>query len=292
MLAREVHGAASRRRRRARGRSAPGWRSIMAFQIVRASSYPASPGRTTWPETAARRMSIAAAGDVGDAAVEPQDFDCHALYPPLQAPRLGEQRSKQTSIAPEWAPVSFPWAGGATIARFRTARYRAGPCIAGRSRGGCGGRGEGRRWPRSTISCSRSPLLLSRRARARGGRGAPGGEHRLQAGAAPAHPCRGRHAGGEGPASFEAEVPAAGARPAGARQGMPINLQPRHWPTNPMPASAAIVTRRTPAGCPRDWCTVSCVRSGPRSATSPRTRRCARCWRPQALTRGSPTAGC
>ena len=31
------------------------------------------------------------------------------------------------------------------------------------------------------------------------------------------------------------------ARLAAAR-GMPVNLQPRHWPTNPMRASAAVVT--------------------------------------------------
>ena len=37
------------------------------------------------------------------------------------------------------------------------------------------------------------------------------------------------------------------ARLARAR-GMPVNLQPRHWPTNPMPASAAIVAARSPGG--------------------------------------------
>ena len=37
------------------------------------------------------------------------------------------------------------------------------------------------------------------------------------------------------------------ARLAAAR-GMPVNLQPRHWPTNPMPASAAIVTAQVAGG--------------------------------------------
>jgi 2-hydroxychromene-2-carboxylate isomerase len=31
-------------------------------------------------------------------------------------------------------------------------------------------------------------------------------------------------------------------------KGMPINLQPRYWPTNPMPASAAIVTAQGAGG--------------------------------------------
>jgi 2-hydroxychromene-2-carboxylate isomerase len=31
-------------------------------------------------------------------------------------------------------------------------------------------------------------------------------------------------------------------------KGMPLNLQPRHWPTNPMPASAAIVTAQAAGG--------------------------------------------
>jgi 2-hydroxychromene-2-carboxylate isomerase len=31
-------------------------------------------------------------------------------------------------------------------------------------------------------------------------------------------------------------------------KGMPINLRPRHWPTNPMPASAAIVTAQGAGG--------------------------------------------
>ena len=37
------------------------------------------------------------------------------------------------------------------------------------------------------------------------------------------------------------------ARLARAR-GMPINLRPRHWPTNPMPASAAIVSAERSSG--------------------------------------------
>ena len=37
------------------------------------------------------------------------------------------------------------------------------------------------------------------------------------------------------------------ARLAAAR-GMPVNLQPRHWPTNPMPASAAVVTAQAAGG--------------------------------------------
>lgn len=37
------------------------------------------------------------------------------------------------------------------------------------------------------------------------------------------------------------------ARLARAR-GMPVNLQPRHWPTNPMPASAAIVAAGAAGG--------------------------------------------
>ena len=31
-------------------------------------------------------------------------------------------------------------------------------------------------------------------------------------------------------------------------KGMPVNLQPRHWPTNPMPASAAIITAQAAGG--------------------------------------------
>ena len=57
-------------------------------------------------------------------------------------------------------------------------------------------------------------------------------------------------------------------------KALPINLRPRHWPTNPMPASAAIVTAQARRRRRRArWCTASCARSGPRSATSPRTRR-------------------
>ncbi len=57
----------------------------------------------------------------------------------------------------------------------------------------------------------------------------------------------------------------------GKAAGLPVNLQPRHWPTNPVPASAAIITAQaageaTLASC----CTRSCGRSGPRIATLPR----------------------
>jgi 2-hydroxychromene-2-carboxylate isomerase len=31
-------------------------------------------------------------------------------------------------------------------------------------------------------------------------------------------------------------------------RGLPINLQPRHWPTNPVPASAAIITAQAAGG--------------------------------------------
>jgi len=37
------------------------------------------------------------------------------------------------------------------------------------------------------------------------------------------------------------------ARVARAR-GLPVNLQPRHWPTNPVPASAAIITAQAAGG--------------------------------------------
>ena len=98
-----------------------------------------------------------------------------------------------------------------------------------------------------------------------------------------------------GPASVEAEVPPAGHRPAGAgAKGMPINLQPRHWPTNPMPASAAIVSAERAGGGDvgglvhgflravwaeeRDIAEDETVRDGAR--------------RGRASTRRSPTAGC
>ena len=117
-------------------------------------------------------------------------------------------------------------------------------CIARRSRGGCGGRGEGRRWPRSTTSCSRSrpsptsPGSSSRQVAAR--RGASIAYRPVQL---PAHPCRGRHAAGEGPALRRSR--STGCRSiarAGARQRH-ADQPPRrgYWPTNPMPASAAIV---------------------------------------------------
>ena len=78
------------------------------------------------------------------------------------------------------------------------------------------------------------------------------------------------------------------ARVARAR-GLPVNLTPRHFPTNPVPASAAIISAQaagqaTSAGSSTD----SSAPSGPRSATSPTARWCATSCCNRASTRRSP----
>ena len=62
--------------------------------------------------------------------------------------------------------------------------------------------------------------------------------------------------------------------------GLPVNPTPRHFPTNPVPASAAIISAQAAGGGDVGrWRTPSCARSGPRSATSPRARWSATSWR-------------
>ena len=75
--------------------------------------------------------------------------------------------------------------------------------------------------------------------------------------------------------------------------GLPINVAPRHFPTNPVPAASRDHHRRRPAAATSGpWSAASCARSGSRSATSPRTRWCATCSPRPASTRLSPTGAC
>ena len=137
-----------------------------------------------------------------------------------------------------------------------------------------------------------SPFSYLAGPRARGDGGAARGEHRLQAGAALPHLRRGRHAAGEGPAPVEAGLPAAGHRPAGRgpRGCRSTSSRGTGRPTRCRPRPRSSPRRARAAATSAGWCTASCARSGPRSATSPRTRWCATSSPRPASIPASPTA--
>ena len=55
--------------------------------------------------------------------------------------------------------------------------------------------------------------------------------------------------------------------------GLTFHLKPAHWPTNPAPSSYAIIAAQNAGGGDMArWSMPLPARSGPRSATSPRTR--------------------
>ena len=52
----------------------------------------------------------------------------------------------------------------------------------------------------------------------------------------------------QGPPRLEAEYRLQDIARVARAKGLPVNLQPRHFPTNPVPASAAIITAQAQGG--------------------------------------------